>query len=47
MSGPVWPANVWRGGSGSRFVGREMGWFSRRDYSEEAARIDAEGSSAF
>ncbi|MBX7252980.1 MAG: ATP-dependent zinc metalloprotease FtsH [Candidatus Promineofilum sp.] len=32
------------GGSGSPFVGREMGWFgSGRDYSEEAAReIDAE-----
>jgi len=31
-------------GSGSPFVGREMGWFgSGRDYSEEAAReIDAE-----
>ena len=32
------------GGSGSPFVGREMGWFgSGRDYSEEAAQaIDAE-----
>ena len=32
------------GGSGSPFVGREMGWFSSgRDYSEEAAQtIDAE-----
>jgi cell division protease FtsH len=32
------------GGSGSPFVGREMGWFGNgRDYSEEAAQaIDAE-----